>query len=437
MKATLSRAVTRREEPKFRRIVLPTLCPRGIDSCVPKRTVVALPGHPISCGRCSNIVKLVQVLGLSASWQVNRSSVAKYRRHLEFSALLLLAVAIVWWFGRRLDWQQVKLAMKDSNWRLIALAGVIIGLAYLWRALRWQALLAPLTKASLREIWIATTVGFAAILLVGRTGEVVRPVVLPMRDRRVRPAASFVTIMVERLYDSMTVVLIFAVNLFWFRPAGASAADLAYVREVGWLFVGLLCVAVAGLALFRWRSHRVISWMDQRFAAWPRLPARFKRAVLSILDQLARALGVLANARELAVTVGWSLLLWFSVAGANLLVFRAFGLQFGLTHALFVLGCSMVGSAVPTPGGAAGAFHAATAAALVLLGVVQEKAAAVSIVLHLVDFVPAALFGMFYFLRGDVNLARLRALASTEAVEHAVEDEQIVPEKLEVAAANQ
>jgi len=43
---------------------------------------------------------------------------------------------------------------------------------------------------------------------------------------------------------------------------------------------------------------------------------------------------------------------------------------------------------------------------------------------------------MFYFLRGDVNLARLRALASTEAVEHAVEDEQITAENLEMAAAN-
>lgn len=403
---------------------------------MPKRTVVALLSHPISCGRCSIIVKHSRVLGLSVSWQVNRSSVAKYRRHLEFSALLLLAVAIVGWFGRRLDWQQVKVAMKDSDWRLIALAGVIIGLAYLWRALRWQALLAPLTKASLREIWIATTVGFAAVLLVGRAGEVVRPVVLPMRDRRVRPAASFVTIMIERLYDSITVGFLFALNLLWFRPAGSSGVDLAYMREVGWLLVTLLCVVLAGLVWFRSRSRRVIGWLDNKFASWTRLPARLKRAVLSILDQLARALGVLADARELAVTVGWSLLLWSSVAAANLFVFRAFGLQFGMTHALFVLGFSMVGSAVPTPGGAAGAFHAATAGALILLEVPRDQAAAVAIVLHLVDFVPAALFGMFYFLRGDVNFARLRALASTEAVEHAVEDEQIAPGKVEGWAIN-
>ena len=78
------------------------------------------------------------------------------------------------------------------------------------------------------------------------------------------------------------------------------------------------------------------------------------------------------------------------------------------------------------PGGAAGAFHAATAAALILLGVPRDQAAAVAIILHLVDFGPAAVFGVFYFLRGDVSLARLRGLMSVETVEHAVEDEPIV-----------
>jgi glycosyltransferase 2 family protein len=362
---------------------------------------------------------------------------AKYRKYLEFTALLLLALAIIWWFGSGLDWERVKLAMKRSDWRLIVLAAIVIALAYLVRALRWRALLSPLTKASLREIWIATTVGFGAVLLIGRAGEVVRPVVLPMRDRRVRPAASFVTIMIERLYDAFTVVFIFAVNLLWFQPSGMPAADLKFMRLIGWAFLLAVALAVVALTWFRRRSRVAIAWLDTKFQSWPRIPARLKRAVLSILDQLSVALGVLSNARDLAVTVGWSLLMWFSVAGANLLVFRAFGLRFGITHALFVLGWSMVGSSVPTPGGAAGAFHAVTAAALVLLGVVREQAAAVAIVLHLVDFGPAALFGLFYFLRGDVNFARLRALTATRSVEHAVEDESVAPPgrgEIEVAA---
>jgi uncharacterized protein (TIRG00374 family) len=374
--------------------------------------------HPISCGWSSKFVKLARAI-------LFRRALGKYRKYLEFAALLILAVGIIWWFGRRLDWGQVILAVQKSDWRLIILACGVILLGYLWRAIRWRAFLAPLTKASLREVWIATTVGFGAVLTIGRAGEVVRPVVLVMRDKRVRPAASFVTIMVERLYDSMTVVLFFAINLLWFKPTAEAASDFSRARLFGLIFLGLLVFGVVVLTWFRRRSPTVVEWLDQRIRAESRFRIRAKRALLSTLEQLATALSVLSNIRQLAISIGWSLLLWLSVALANLLVCRAFGLPFGITQILFVLGCSMVGSIVPTPGGAAGAFHAATGAALVLLGVGREQAAAVAIILHLVDFGPAALFGLFYFLRGDVNIARLRMLTSAGAVEHAVEDERV------------
>ncbi len=363
----------------------------------------------------------------------------RYRKYLEFLALALLAVLIIWLFGRRLNWAEVKNALLQSDWALIGAAALIVCGGYLWRALRWRALLRPLTPSSVRELFVATTVGFSAIFLIGRAGEVVRPVVLPMRDHRVRPSASFVTIMVERIYDSMAVVLVFALNLLWFRSLGGSASDLARVRTVGLLLVAAGALVLVSLAWFRRRSGSIIRWLGKRLARFHFLPERLKRAILSILDQLARALSVLSDARQLAVTVGWTVLLWASVAAANLLVFRAFGLPFGITHAVFVLGWSMIGSVVPTPGGAAGAFHAATGAGLVFLGVVPEQAAAISIVLHLVDFGPAILFGLFYFLRGEINFARLRALTSPAAVEHAVEDEKVrpegalTPEKLETA----
>jgi glycosyltransferase 2 family protein len=363
-----------------------------------------------------------------------------YRKYLEFAALLLLAVVLVWWFGRNLDWNQVKAAMAKSDWRLILLGGIAVLGGYFFRAIRWRAFLAPITKASLREIWIATTVGYGAVLLIGRAGEVVRPLALPMRDSRVRPAASFVTILVERVYDSTTILLLFALTLFWLTPASSDASQFARARQLGFVLVASLVLFVCLLMWFRWRSQKFIGWIDGKIEPKSQLLKRAKRALLHLLEQLATALGVLANGRALAVTVGWSLALWFSVALGNLLVFRAFGLPLGMSHALFVLGWSMIGSAIPTPGGAAGAFHAVTGAALVLLGVAREQAAAVAIILHLVDFAPGALFGFFYFLRGDINVARLRSLMAASAVERAVEKEKVKAtaggEKLEVVAAN-
>jgi uncharacterized membrane protein YbhN (UPF0104 family) len=133
-----------------------------------------------------------------------------------------------------------------------------------------------------------------------------------------------------------------------------------------------------------------------------------------LLEQLAQALRVLVNLTELFETIGWTAVLWLGVAVANLLVMHAFHLNVGLGATIFVLGWSLVGSLVPTPGGAAGAFHAATAAGLLFLGVRKETAAALSIVMHLVDFGPAVLFGVFYVIRGDLSLTKLRTMISPE-----------------------
>ena len=352
------------------------------------------------------------------------------RKYLEFGALCALAIAILWWFGRKLDWLEVQQVVNQSNGYLLGLAVLIICLAYLLRAYRWRAFLAPLTPTSLPNLFAATTIGFSAVFLIGRAGEIVRPVALTMRDARVRPSASFVTIMVERIYDIMAIVVLFAVNLLWFTPPSNVSTEFSQVRIMGLILLSGALVGVACLTWFRRKSGAAIGWMNTRLTSWKFIPARLTRAVIAILEQLARALRVLVDARELAVTTAWTLLVWGAITVANLLVLRAFGLSFGITEAVFVLGWSVVGSLVPTPGGAAGAFHAATAAGLIFLGVERETAAAVSIVMHVVDFGPAVIFGLFYFIRGDISFSRLRSLTSSEAVEHAVEDEVVEPEPL-------
>ena len=351
------------------------------------------------------------------------------RKYAEFGALCLLALAILWWFGRKLDWHEVRQAVRHANPYLLGLAVLVISLAYVFRAARWGALLAPLCPAGLRNLYIATTVGFGAVFLLGRTGEVVRPVVLPMLDPKIRPSASFVTIIVERIYDMIAVVLLFAVNLLWFHPPNAGV-EFGRVRTAGIVLLLVALAGVFGLTQFRKQSQGAIGWVRKKLEGRRFVPARLTRAILSVLEQLAGALRVLVNARELAVTVGWSAMIWSTIALANLLVFRAFGLPFGVTQTIFVLGWSLVGSLVPTPGGAAGAFHAATAAGLISLGVQRDTAAAISIVLHIVDFGPALIFGVYYIIRGDINLSRLRARTSSESVEHAVEDEPILTDEI-------
>ncbi len=350
------------------------------------------------------------------------------RKYLKFIALVLLTLAILWWFGRGLNWGEVREAVASADWRLLMAAVAVISVGYLIRAFRWRGLLRPLTKANLREVFVATTMGFAAIFIFGRAGEVVRPVVLPLRDRRVRPGASFVTIAVERICDMTLVALLFALNLLWFPVPADRVAEFANVRRSGLVLLAVIALGLLGLAWFRRRSQSAIGWLDKRFKRLSFVPQRVAQAVLHLLEQLARALSIFVDARELLTTALWSASLWVAIGMATWLVLHAFGLGFGPKESLFVMCWGLVGSMVPTPGGSAGAFHATTKYGLhTFMAVDENKAAAIAIVMHLIFFGPALVFGLYYFLRGEVSLRRVRELARPESVEHSVEDENLEP----------
>jgi len=334
------------------------------------------------------------------------------RQTLKFTVLLLLTGALLWWFALGVEWGQVSAELAGANLWLIACGVLAVCATYFVRALRWRALLAPLAAVGMKPLVAATTVGFGAVFLVGRAGEVVRPAFLPLAERRVKPAASFVTIGVERIYDVVAVVLLFALNLIWFRAPGGDPAAYAQVRRAGLVLLAAAAVGVASLVWFRGHAPALINWLARKFERGPRLVRRAGGVVTHLLEQLAGALSILTDARELAVTVGLTALLWGLIGVANFCVLRAFGLEFGPAETVFVLGWALVGSLVPTPGGAAGAFHVATARGLAFLGVAAAKATAVSIILHLVVFGPALFLGLYFFLRSDVKLSNLRRSAA-------------------------
>jgi len=276
-------------------------------------------------------------------------------------------------------------------------------------------LLEPITQSSLKELFATTTVGFAAIFLIGRAGEIVRPMWLPMRDPRVRPSAALVTLGLERIFDLAALACFFAVNLLWFTPPAGREKDFEYVEWAGILMLLAVVFGFVVLIIYQRISTRVIAWAgritDRKF-----IPKRIQRIFLSILEQLASALGILRDWREFLSIVFWSFLLWLAIAVPTWLVLLAFNIPVTFSDSLFIMGFAVVSSVVPTPGGAAGAFHTATAASLIFLknDIKYEDAAAVSIAMHLVYFAPALVFGLYYFFHGDISIHRFRSLLSSE-----------------------
>lgn len=355
------------------------------------------------------------------------------RKQFKFILLFLVAVLIIWFFGRNLNWQEVSRSLGQANPWYVASAVLIICFGYLLRAIRWRVLLEPITPSSLKELFATTTVGFAAIFLIGRAGEIVRPMWLPMRDKRVRPSAAVVTLGLERIFDLAALACFFSINLLWISPPPGREEDFQHVATVGYVLLGAVCAGFAALIVYQRISHHVIAWAE-RMTDRSFIPKRLRHIFLSILEKLSDALSILKDWREMLLVSFWSFALWLSISIPTWLILLAFDLPFTFSDSLIIMGVAAVSSVVPTPGGAAGAFHTATAASLLFLrpDMRHEDAAAVSIAMHLVYFAPALVFGLYYFLHGDISIERFRSLLSSE---HAVEE--IESEAPQVASSGQ
>lgn len=353
------------------------------------------------------------------------------RKYLKLILLFLLAVFIFWFIGRNLEWDKVGDRIKQANLFYLTLATLIICFGYFLRAIRWKVLLEPITESSLKELFATTTVGFAAVFLIGRMGEIVRPMWLPMRDRRVRPSAALVTLGVERIFDLASLICFFSVNLLWFESPVGRESQFSYVKFVGNLLLAGTAVGFFALYIYQKFSSQIIrlseNITDKKF-----VPRRLRRIFLSLLRQLAASLQILKNWREIVSVVFWTIMLWLSIAVPTWLVILAFDLPVTITlgGAMFIMGFAAIGSLVPTPGGGAGGFHYATMQGLLFLNVPPADALAVSIVMHLIYFAPALIFGFFYLFHGDISVAQFKSLLSSEHAVDEIEEGETESEKL-------
>ncbi len=325
--------------------------------------------------------------------------------------ILLLTIGLLGYFLRNADMSQVWAEIRRARPSLLVGAVLITGLTYVLRALRWQYVLAPLGVTHFSNAFRATVIGFAAtFLLPARAGEVIRPLLLARREG-LPATATFATIILERLMDMVTVLLLFAVFVLTADPATMSAhpAHLARVKAGG-----LLAAAAAAVAL---TVAFVAAGHPERLGRWALriervLPAKLARMVATFVESFTQGLGVMRQPRRLLVSLALSIPLWLSIAAGIWLTSLAFHITLPYVGSFLVMTILVVGVAMPTPG-AVGGFHAAYQIGVQsFFGAPDDRAIGAAIVLHAVSFVPVTLLGLYFMARDGLSLSRAQALAT-------------------------
>lgn len=343
------------------------------------------------------------------------------RRWLWLGVSAVVLGLVAYHFGRGGEWRNFRWdrlwdSMTSANPAYLLAAVLVTYSSYLVRAYRWGYFLDPIKKASMRVLFIGQVVGFAAIYLVGRPGEIVRPGYIAKREGVSYTAMAAVWLL-ERIYDTVCIALLFSVSLFFTplqRASGSGAPSLAAAHEAALLVLAVTAAFVIFLVVFRLRSESAELRTPRllRFLS-PRQQHHFERFLRSFAD----GLGVIRNWRDLWASVASTALLWVVNVSFFWLVLLSMGGdvgRLGWTAAALILFSAIFGMIVQIPG-IGGGFQVVVIKVMTsFMGIGLEEAAGASILLWIMLALPCVALGLGLLVHEGLSLKKLETIAEEE-----------------------
>ena len=336
----------------------------------------------------------------------------KYYIGIGFSVVLFALFLFTVDIRRMLD------ALSGANYWFVLPAVVMYMVSVYFRSLRWTVMLRHLKPVKTMRLYPVITIGYMANnLLPMRLGELVRSYYVGEREG-IDKTAALMTVLVERVFDALTLLFFIAVATPFVPVAGFVEW---FAERLG--VPGLVVILGFSLPFVIAFSLLVL------FAAYPGpthafalkmaspLPTRLASVVDSLIAMLLQGLSPLREPRKLAILFVLSIPIWLTEAA----VFWIMGFPFGLvdTHSgpgtmavtmVLVTSITNIGSSVPLAPAGLGLFEFIARETLILspLATVERPVAAgFAILVHAVIVLPMIVLGQVFLWAAHISLNRL------------------------------
>ncbi|MCZ6673970.1 MAG: lysylphosphatidylglycerol synthase transmembrane domain-containing protein [Verrucomicrobia bacterium] len=282
------------------------------------------------------------------------------------------------------------------------------------KAWRWKYLMnsiKPMPTVNLLSPMVIGTM--TDMILPARGGDVVRAFLIGNKEK-VSKMATLATVVIERILDLATILIMCLVVLVWipFSIPPEGQAVFAKFREII-LIVGILCVlAVAVVVFVTWRGERLQKPLE-RFLGF--LPERLRSRTMDVVRNFSSGLGSLKSGRDFLMVSLISMFLWSVYALSNFFILDAFSMYLPFYSSFILLFFQVLGVTLPSSPGFIGTYHAAVIAAFALLGVSHEAAVSVALVMHGAFFIPYILAGMVFLWMENLSIQSLNTLVSSKS----------------------
>jgi uncharacterized protein (TIRG00374 family) len=295
---------------------------------------------------------------------------------------------------RGLELDKAWLAMRTANYWWI-IPGVLVYFFGVWaRTWRWHYMLRPIKAVSLVRLFPVVVIGYMGNnVYPARAGELIRAYVLRKKEA-VSISASLATIIVERIFDGVIMLLFVFVSL----PLTPMPAELRQVVVLfSLLFFGALAVFFV-IAASPARSQAVYNWFIARL-----VPPRFQDLARGLLDRFMDGLHCLRSGRDILMIFVTSLVIWLAETVKYWFVMHSFDFSVPFYVLMLMNGVVNLATTIPSAPGYVGTFDAPGIEVLEQFGVDRAIATSYTLVLHAALWLPITLLGFYYMGRESVS----------------------------------
>jgi glycosyltransferase 2 family protein len=290
------------------------------------------------------------------------------KNFLTYTVSLAIAGGLLWYVFKDIDLNAMFTELARANYVWVGAYCVVIAVAHWSRSVRWSLLLEPVVghRPALGNAMLAVMTGYFANLLIPRMGEVTRCGTLN-RLENVPVNVSFGTVVAERIFDVVMLVLIIGLTLLLEADRISELVAGLFAGKGSDSKTGLYLLLGAGVlgTLAAWFAYQKYKEVLRRNALF----AKVEGFVLGLIDGLLSV----RKLRQPGLFIAHTLLIWTMYYLSTYVLFFAMpqtsGL--GLLAALTILMVGAIGMAAPTQGGL-GSFNILVGLALVAYGLTKQ-----------------------------------------------------------------
>ncbi len=274
----------------------------------------------------------------------------RLRTILQYIFFLGLGIFLAWWSLKDLTTEnrsQIREALKTAKYWLLIPVFAILLLSHFTRALRWRLLIQTLGyNPSKTNTFLAVLIGYLTNHAVPRLGEVVKCTMLARYEKI--PADKLIgTIILERIIDTITLLVIFAITLIIQPHLYSQLIDAFFhspksneeKKTAGWM-IGLIIFAAIILIIGLWMYLKKKNFND--------LLLLFKKIGRSIWQGISAIQHLKKRWQFILLTV----ILWTLYLSGGYIGFMALKEtnEYGIREAFTVLSAGSIGM-IAMPGG--------------------------------------------------------------------------------------